>query len=123
MGFFIWIMIKGGVTLKEQLTKQQMEAIEINEQAEDIKQLQDIQVSFLGRRGSITSVLRGMGKLEPEERPIVGQMANEVRETISTAIGEKKAVLEAAALEEQLANEKIDVTLPGRRSEEHTSEL
>jgi len=107
-------MIKGGVTLKEQLTKQQTEALEQIEQAEDIKQLQAIQVSFLGRRGSITSVLRGMGKLEPEERPIVGQMANEVRETISTAIGEKKAVLEAAALEEQLANEKIDVTLPGR---------
>src|SRR5690625_7434182 len=89
MGFFIWIMIKGGVTLKEQLTKQQTEALEQIEQAEDIKQLQDIQVSFLGRRGSITSVLRGMGKLEPEERPIVGQMANEVRETISTAIGER----------------------------------
>jgi len=100
--------------MKEQLMEQQNEALEQIKEAETIKDLQDIQVAFLGRKGSLTQVLRGMGKLAPEERPIIGQKANEVREAIASTIEEKRSLLEAEALNKQLVAEKIDITLPGR---------
>src|SRR5699024_1329392 len=62
----------------------------------------------------ITKVLRGMGKLPKEERPIIGELANEVRQKIQKALDEQKATLEREALEKQLKEETIDVTLPGR---------
>lgn len=100
--------------MQEQLKKLEQEATEKVTNAEDLKVLQDIQVAYLGRKGSITEVLRGMGKLSKEERPIIGELANKVRTTIQAAIDEKKQLLERAALEEQLKKETIDVTLPGR---------
>nr|WP_302328514.1 phenylalanine--tRNA ligase subunit alpha [Salirhabdus salicampi] len=84
------------------------------EQADTSEDLQQVKVSFLGKKGPITEVLRGMGKLSKDERPVIGQMANEVREAISEAIETKQATLEAKKLEQQLKEEKIDVTLPGR---------
>src|SRR5699024_1512105 len=80
----------------------------------DLKALQNIQVAYLGRKGSITEVLRGMGKLSKEERPVIGELANKVREAIQAAIDDKKQILEEQALEKQLETETIDVTLPGR---------
>src|SRR5699024_12655257 len=80
----------------------------------DLKVLQDIQVAFVGRKGSITEVLRGMGKLSKEERPVIGELANKVRGNIESAVKEKKEQREALVLEEQLKEEIIDVTLPGR---------
>jgi len=100
--------------MKEQLMEQQAKALQGVEEVDNVKDLQDIQVSFLGRKGSLTQVLRGMGKLDPAERPIIGQKANEVREVISQAIEEKRTALENEALNKQLVEEKIDVTLPGR---------
>ena len=100
--------------MQEQLKKLEQEATEKVTNAEDLKVLQDIQVAYLGRKGSITEVLRGMGKLSKEERPIIGELANKVRTTIQTAIDEKKQLLERAELEKQLKKETIDVTLPGR---------
>lgn len=100
--------------MKEQLKEQETKALEQVKEAAEVKDLEQIKVSFLGRRGSITKVLRGMGKLPPEERPILGQKANEVREAIQKAIDEKKALLEKEALEIQLAEETVDVTLPSR---------
>lgn len=98
--------------MKEQLIEQESKALQQIKQAETTKELQDIQVAFLGRRGSLTQVLRGMGKLDPAQRPIIGQKANEVRQAISQAIEGKKAILEEEALKEQLSKEEIDVTLP-----------
>src|SRR5690625_3369740 len=100
--------------MKDELLSLQEEALKAVKDVEDLEDLQAIHVKFLGRRGSITTVLRGMGKLSPEERPVIGQLANEVRETIAQSIEEKKELLERAQLEEQLKNETIDVTLPGR---------
>lgn len=100
--------------MKEQLEKLQKEALEQVEAVNDLKVLQDIQVAFVGRKGSITEVLRGMGKLSKEERPVIGELANKVRGNIESAVKEKKEQLEALVLEEQLKEEKIDVTLPGR---------
>ena len=100
--------------MQQQLKDLQVEALEKVAETDSSDALQKINVAYLGRRGSITTVLRGMGKLSPEERPIVGKLANEVRETIQQAIDAKKDELEAIALEAQLKDETIDVTLPGR---------
>ncbi|MEJ8778601.1 phenylalanine--tRNA ligase subunit alpha [Pseudogracilibacillus sp. ICA-222130] len=100
--------------MKEQLQAIEKEALERIAQIETLKDLQDVQVTYLGKKGSITGVLRGMGKLSPEERPVIGEMANKVRESIQTNLKEKKEAIEWKELEIQLEAEKIDVTLPGR---------
>lgn len=100
--------------MQEQLKKLEQAATEKVTNVEDLKALQDIQVAYLGRKGSITEVLRGMGKLSKEERPVIGELANKVRTTIQDAIDEKKQLLERAELDKQLEKETIDVTLPGR---------
>src|SRR5699024_829381 len=94
--------------MKEQLEKLQKETWEQVEAVNDLKVLQDIQVAFVGRKGSITEVLRGMGKLSKEERPVIGELANKVRGNIESAVKEKKEQLEALVLEEKLKEEKID---------------
>lgn len=100
--------------MKEQLEALQVEALDLVASAEELKELQDIRVSYLGKKGSITSVLKGMGKLSPEERPVIGELANNVRNTITEAIEEKTKKLEELELNKQLEDEVIDVTLPGR---------
>ena len=101
--------------MQEQLKTLQVEAIKQVQSSETLEELQDVQVAFLGRKGSITVVLRGMGKLSAEERPVIGQLANEVRESIQAELTEKKDKLEAIELDKQLSEETIDVTLPGRK--------
>ncbi len=100
--------------MQDQLASLQEEALAKVEEVSSLDELQQLNVTYLGRKGSLTSVLRGMGKLSPEERPVIGQLANKVRETITQAIEAKKATIEAELLEHQLAEETIDVTLPGR---------
>ncbi len=100
--------------MQEQLKQLEQEAIEKVANVVDLKALQEIQVAYTGRKGSITEVLRGMGKLSKEERPIIGELANKVRASIQATIDEKKAALELEQLEKQLEKETIDVTLPGR---------
>ncbi len=77
--------------------------------------LEDARVRYLGKKGELTALLRGMGKLSPEERPAVGQLANEVRAAIEEKLAERKEALKKAALEKRLAEEKLDVTAPGKR--------
>ncbi|PSL44043.1 phenylalanyl-tRNA synthetase alpha subunit [Salsuginibacillus halophilus] len=98
----------------ERLGELEKEALAKVAAAEDVKQLEEIRITYLGKKGPITEVLRGMGSLSEEERPKVGQKGNEVRTSIQSAIDEKNEELEAAALEARLAEEAIDVTLPGR---------
>lgn len=100
--------------MKDQLNALEKEALEKVEQASALKELQEIKVSYLGKKGPITEVLRGMGKLSKEERPVIGELANKVRGTIADAIDSKKEEMEAAELEKRLEKETIDVTLPGR---------
>ncbi len=78
----------------------------------DSADLEQIRIQYLGKKGELTAVLRGMGALSAEERPIVGQLANEVRAEIEAAIKVKTEAQKNAALERKLASEKIDVTLP-----------
>ncbi|WP_340001850.1 phenylalanine--tRNA ligase subunit alpha [Oceanobacillus sp. FSL K6-0127] len=100
--------------MKEQLEALQVDALQRIAATETIRELQDIKVAYLGKKGSLTGVLRGMGKLSKEERPVVGEIANHVRTAITTALEEKTEKLEQAELEKQLEEETIDVTLPGR---------
>lgn len=101
------------MTLKEQLQAIQQKAIERLEQAKETQAVEDIRIKYLGKKGDVTQVLKGMKDLSPKERPIVGKLANDVRDTIQAKISERKAVLHQEALNKQLAEETIDVTLPG----------
>ncbi|MCO7124795.1 phenylalanine--tRNA ligase subunit alpha [Sporolactobacillus shoreicorticis] len=101
--------------LKEKLLELREQALANISSANGLKALQEAQIRFLGKKGPITEVMKSMGKLSAEERPVVGQLANEVRKLIAARIEEKKADLEAKLLEMKLEHEKIDVTLPGRK--------
>jgi phenylalanyl-tRNA synthetase alpha chain len=83
--------------------------------ASDLAELEDVRVALLGRKGSLTTVLRGLGDLPPDERPAAGKQSNAVREAIEAALEERRAALSDAATDERLAEESVDVTLPGRR--------
>ena len=77
--------------------------------------LEQARIKYLGKKGELTTILRGMGALTAEERPVVGQLANEVRAKIETAIEETGKTAAAKELEERLAKETIDVTMPGQK--------
>ena len=79
------------------------------------KELEDLRIAYLGKKGMLTSVLKGMGKLSKEERPAVGKLANEVRELLNDRLDEVKQRLLDQELEKQLQSEVIDVTIPGIR--------
>ena len=98
--------------MKEKLARIRTEALaEIN--AADANPEQ-IKIKYLGKKGELTAVLRGMGALTAEERPVVGQLANEVRADIEAALGEMVAKKQAKELEEKLKAEKLDVTMPAK---------
>ncbi|MBK5484272.1 phenylalanine--tRNA ligase subunit alpha [Peribacillus sp. TH16] len=100
--------------MQERLIELQEEALQKVAAASELKELNEVRVSYLGKKGPITEVLRGMGKLSAEERPKIGALANDVREAIASKIEEKQKALETAAVNAKLATETIDVTLPGR---------
>ena len=79
--------------------------------------LEAIRIRFLGKKGELTGVQRGMGQLSAEERPKIGQLANEVREYIENAIAERAEADKRAALDRKLRDERIDVTMPGKAPE------
>ena len=91
----------------------QTAAAEIS-QAADLEQLNACRVKYLGKKGLLTGALRGMGALSPEERPRIGQIVNDIREELETAIEKSNELLKQQALTQRLASERIDVTLPGR---------
>lgn len=94
--------------IKEQATKELA-------QISDIKELDNLRVRYVGKKGELTAILKQMGKLSAEERPVIGQLANEVRNSIDKAISDRLSELKAQATEKQLASEAIDVTMPGRK--------
>lgn len=88
-------------------------AYEALQNATSMKEIDDVRVRFLGKKGELTGVLKQMGKLSAEERPIVGQLANEVRAQIEDEIAQRVSDLKERELSRRLAEERIDVTLPG----------
>ena len=103
------------IFMREMLSRIKEEALaQLNTPDVDLEQ---IRVKYLGKKGELTSVLRGMGSLTPEERPVIGQLANEVRACIEEMIAQKKEELDKIKLAEKLKNEKLDVTMPGKCTE------
>ena len=100
--------------MKEQLQQIKSRALAQMQEAADLSALDAVRVGVLGKKGELTAVLKLMGKLSAEERPVMGQMANAVRAELEAKLEERKAELEAAALESRLAAESIDVTIPGK---------
>jgi phenylalanyl-tRNA synthetase alpha chain len=90
------------------------DALAAIERAPDTAGLDALEVDVLGKKGRLTSVLRGIGALPPEDRPKVGAVANTVRQAIETALAERGAALRGSELEARLAAEAVDVTTPGR---------
>lgn len=101
--------------MKNQLESIRQAAKDALEHVSLIQDLEQLRIQYLGKKGELTAILKQMGKLSPEERPQVGQMANEVRTYIEGAIESKKAQLAQKKQQEQLKAEKIDVTLPGKK--------
>ena len=100
--------------MKEQLAKIRAEALAAFEGAADAAGLDALRVKYLGKKGELTGVLKMMGKLSPEERPVMGQLANDVRAALENALEACSKKLEAAALERRLRDEALDVTIPGK---------
>ena len=82
----------------------------------DTKALEELRVKFLGKKGELTSILKQMGKLSPEERPVIGQLANQVRAEIEESITNRVKEIKALMLEKKLKEEELDVTLPGTKT-------
>ncbi len=99
--------------MKQQLEKIRSAAISALENAQSPAALEELRVQYLGKKGELTAVLKMMGGLSPEERPVMGQLANSVRGEIETLLEQRKTALQAAALEQKLAQEALDVTIPG----------
>ena len=100
--------------MKEQLANIRAQALAAFEEAQDLAALDELRVKYLGKKGELTAVLKQMGKLSAEERPAMGQLANEVRAALEGAIEETSKKLEAKALEQRLRDEALDVTVPGK---------
>ena len=93
------------------------EAVVAIEAASDIAALEELRVSYLGKKGALTGLLKNLGQLSAEERPKAGAEINAVKQQLNEQLNARKASLQGAALAAQLAEEAIDVTLPGRRAE------
>ncbi len=101
--------------MKEQLLNMKEKASGALASAKTLQDLEDIRISLLGKKGELTAILRGMGGLSAEERPIIGQLANEVRSFIETEIEKQKKALQASERAEQLKSETLDVTMAGKK--------
>lgn len=102
--------------IKKQLEEIRQNASQALENASNPQIIDELRIRFLGKKGELTSILKQMGKLSPEERPVIGQLANEVREKIGNAIDIKLAEIKEKEQAEKLEAEKIDVTLPGNHN-------
>ncbi|WP_329379828.1 phenylalanine--tRNA ligase subunit alpha [Anaerofustis butyriciformans] len=103
--------------MKDQLLNIQKEAKEKIQNLHSLEDLEKFRIEFMGKKGKLTSILRGMGGLSKEERPIIGKLANEVREAIESELGKMKTSIEEKILLEKLEKDKIDITLPGKEVE------
>ena len=104
--------------MKEQLANIRAQALTAFEGAQSTAELDSLRVQYLGKKGELTAVLKMMGKLSAEERPAMGQLANEVRAALEQALEAKGKELEAKALEDRLKAEALDVTVPGKAVKE-----
>ena len=112
--------------MKSELEAIRAAAAEALEKVTDLKALEEQRIRFLGKKGELTAILKSMGKLSAEERPAMGQLANEVRASIEDKLAERTAELKEALAAEKLKTETLDVTMPGtpvRRGHRHPLNL
>jgi phenylalanyl-tRNA synthetase alpha chain len=102
--------------MKARLEKLQQDALVALRDAADEKNLQDVRVRFLGKKGELTDLMKGMRDLSPEERPVVGGLINKVKEQFEELFSERRDALHQQAISQRLEQEQIDVTLPGRKT-------
>jgi len=103
--------------MREELERTRQDALAEIDQCEELSLLERIQVQYLGRKGSVTGLLRRTGSLPPEERPAFGSLANQLKIEIQNAIEAKRAALESEERERKLTSKSVDVTLPGTKPE------
>ena len=101
--------------MKEQLQNIKEQALKTIGDCVDVKQLDDLRVKYLGKKGELTAILKSMGKLSAEERPVMGQLANDVRQSLESFIAQKQSQLKSALMEQRLKKETLDVTMPGKQ--------
>ncbi|MFR5029315.1 MAG: phenylalanine--tRNA ligase subunit alpha, partial [Coprococcus sp.] len=102
--------------MRDKLEAIKAEALAKIESAEVVSTLNDVKVAILGKKGELTQVLKSMKDVAPEDRPKVGQWVNETREAVEKLLDEKVKKFEAEALKRKYESEKIDVTMPAKRS-------
>lgn len=101
--------------MKEQIKSMQQQAKQEIETAKDFITLNEVRVKYLGKKGELTSILRGMGALSPEDRPIIGELVNTVRDALEEQIQQKEQIFKQAEINQKLESEKIDITLPATK--------
>ncbi|PLX87372.1 MAG: phenylalanine--tRNA ligase subunit alpha [Desulfuromonas sp.] len=102
--------------MKQRLEQLQQDVLAALLKADDEKSLQDVKVGFLGKKGTLTELMKGMRDLSADERPMIGSLVNTLKDQFESSFIERQSILRQQAIDAKLANEKIDVTLPGRRS-------
>ena len=102
--------------MKQRLDEIRRVAMQELSKAGDLREIDEIRIKYLGKKGALTSVLKQMGKLSAEERPIIGQHANEIRASIENEIAAGSSAIKEKMLQKKLSSEKIDVTLPAEKS-------
>ena len=100
-------------SLETQLKELQQEAVSAIAATNTLEELEQLRINYLGKKGKLSQILRGMGKLSPEERPRIGSLANEVKEELQSNLENQKQALQKAAIEAKLKAETLDVTMPG----------
>ena len=101
--------------MKEKINEIKEKSTEQIKNAKDLRSLNDLKVKYLGKKGELTTLLRGMGGLVPEERPIIGALVNSVRDELENLIAEKEKELKNEEIQKKLETENIDVTEPSKR--------
>lgn len=102
--------------MKEQLEAMRQQALEELSSTQAVKELEDFRVRFMGKKGAVTGLLRGMGTLPAEERPKMGQLVNQLRQDLEDAVAAKRQTLQAEMNAARLQAETLDVTMPGKRA-------
>ena len=108
-------MMKGDEGMKEQLQNIELRAKKELESVKDTAELESLRVRFLGKKGELTAILKGMAGLSAEQRPVIGQIANRIRADIEDAISNRLKEISAQQEAKRLVSERLDVTLPGKK--------
>ncbi len=101
--------------MKEQIEQIKQNAVNEIKNSTNLKNLEELRIKYLGKKGELTAVLRGMKDLSPEERPVIGNLVNEAKAEVENLIEEKETQFKKEELDKKLESEKIDITLPGSK--------